>query len=149
MAFLLLLGAPSTRVACGGSGVRRRDHGAGDGTIPTMLSLGPITTLTAGLAMIGRATKGSRYVPARLPPQPLEVWAYEASPFCKLVREALCELELPHIYHPVARGSPRRQELLDRVGSFQAPYLEDPNTGVKMFESADIVDYLYGTYAVK
>lgn len=30
---------------------------------------------------------------------------------------------------------------------WQAPYLEDPNTGVKMFESAAIVDYLKATYA--
>lgn len=30
----------------------------------------------------------------------------------------------------------------------QVPYLEDPNTGVKMFESADIVEYLQQTYAI-
>ncbi|CAI5956972.1 unnamed protein product [Closterium sp. NIES-64] len=70
----------------------------GNGSIPLMLQLGPITSITAGLAGIGRMMKGSRYVPAKMPPQPLEVWAYEPSPFCKLVREALCELELPHIY---------------------------------------------------
>lgn len=29
----------------------------------------------------------------------------------------------------------------------QVPYLEDPNTGVQMFESADIVEYLRATYA--
>lgn len=29
----------------------------------------------------------------------------------------------------------------------QAPYLEDPNTGVQMFESAEIVEYLKATYA--
>lgn len=30
----------------------------------------------------------------------------------------------------------------------QVPYLEDPNTGVGMFESAEIVDYLKATYAL-
>jgi hypothetical protein len=30
----------------------------------------------------------------------------------------------------------------------QVPYMEDPNTGAKMFESADIVEYLRATYAV-
>jgi glutathione S-transferase len=30
----------------------------------------------------------------------------------------------------------------------QAPYIEDPNTGVQMFESAEIIDYLKGTYAL-
>lgn len=29
----------------------------------------------------------------------------------------------------------------------QVPYLEDPNTGVQMFESGDIVEYLRATYA--
>lgn len=32
---------------------------------------------------------------------------------------------------------------------WQAPYLEDPNTGVKMFESAEIVEYLKATYALQ
>ncbi|MTV28722.1 glutathione S-transferase, partial [Nitriliruptoraceae bacterium ZYF776] len=92
--------------------------------------------------------KGSIYTKAKMPPQPLEVWSYEASPFSKLVREVLVELELPHILHSCARGSPKRQELYARVGHFQAPYLEDPNTGVKMFESAEIVEYLRATYAL-
>jgi glutathione S-transferase len=29
----------------------------------------------------------------------------------------------------------------------QVPYLEDPNTGVAMFESRDILAYLRATYA--
>lgn len=120
----------------------------GDGNVPLSLSLGLLTTLTAGFAMIGRAGKGSIYTKAKMPPQPLEVWAYEASPFSKLVREVLVELELPHILHSCARGSPKRQALYEKVGCFQAPYLEDPNTGVKMFESAEIVDYLRATYAL-
>ncbi|WOL03494.1 hypothetical protein Cni_G12214 [Canna indica] len=119
----------------------------GDGTIPMMLSLGLLTTLTEGFAMIGRMGKGSSYSPAKLPSMPLELWAYEPSPFCKIVREVLVELELPHLLHSCARGSPKRQELYEKVGHFQVPYLEDPNTGVKMFESAEIVDYLRATYA--
>ncbi|KAL8141004.1 hypothetical protein V2J09_007025 [Rumex salicifolius] len=120
----------------------------GDGKVPFMLSLGLITTLTEGFAMIGRMGRGSIYTPAKLPPKPLEIWAYEGSPFCKVVREVLVELELPHIQHSCARGSPKRQILYDRVGRFQVPYLEDPNTGVEMFESAEIVEYLRATYAI-
>ncbi|XP_068663893.1 uncharacterized protein [Aristolochia californica] len=118
----------------------------GDGTVPLMLSLGLLTTLTAGLGLIGRLGKGGSYVPSRLPPKPLEFWAYEGSPFCKLVREVLVELELPHVLRSCARGSSKRQILYDREGHFQAPYLEDPNTGIKMFESADIIKYLKATY---
>ncbi|CAL1394819.1 unnamed protein product [Linum trigynum] len=119
----------------------------GDGRVPLMLSLGLLTTLTAGFAMIGRMGRGQSYIPSKLPPKPLELWAYEGSPFCKLVREVLVELELPHIYRSCARGSPKRQILYAKTGHFQAPYLEDPNTGVQMFESAEIIEYLTATYA--
>ncbi|XP_030926405.1 uncharacterized protein LOC115953067 [Quercus lobata] len=121
----------------------------GDGNVPLMLSLGLLTTLTAGLAMIGRMGKGSSYIPSKLPPKPLEIWAYEGSPFCKLVREVLVELELPHLLRSCARGSPKRQILYEKAGHFQVPYLEDPNTGVQMFESAEIVEYIKATYAVQ
>ncbi|XP_039143958.1 uncharacterized protein LOC120281096 [Dioscorea cayenensis subsp. rotundata] len=77
----------------------------GDGTVPLMLSLGFLTTLTAGLAMLPRMRRGSSYLPAKLPPQPLVYWAYEGSPFCRLVHEVLVELELPHLLRTVARGS--------------------------------------------
>ncbi|XP_051150210.1 uncharacterized protein LOC127264747 [Andrographis paniculata] len=120
----------------------------GNGNVPFLLSLGLLTTLTEGFAMMGRMGKGSSYTPSKLPPKPLEIWAYEASPFCKVVREVLVELELPHIHHSCARGSPKRQALYERVGHFQVPYLEDPNTGIQMFESADIVDYLRATYTL-
>ena len=42
----------------------------------------------------------------------------------QVAREALSELELPHLYRAVARGSPRRQELFKSRGLFQVPYLE-------------------------
>lgn len=31
---------------------------------------------------------------------------------------------------------------------WQVPYLEDPNTGIQMFESAEIIEYLRATYAL-
>merc|ERR1712216_961772 len=51
---------------------------------------------------------GGREARADLPPapeKPLEFWSYEASPFCRVVRELLCELELPHKVITTARGS--------------------------------------------
>ncbi|KAL9242225.1 hypothetical protein vseg_016246 [Gypsophila vaccaria] len=120
----------------------------GDGKVPCLLSLGPLTTVSAGFALMGRLGRGHSYTPAKLPPQPLVLWAYEGSPFCKVVREVLVELELPHIQRSCARGSPKRQDLFARLGHFQVPFLEDPNTGVEMFESAEIVDYLKATYAL-
>ncbi|XP_027363416.1 uncharacterized protein LOC113870985 isoform X2 [Abrus precatorius] len=120
-----------------------------DGNVPVPLSLGFLTTLTAGLAMLGRIGKGTTYTPAKLPSKPLKLWAYEGSPFCKLVREVLVELELPHLLCSCARGSPKRHILYQRTGHFQAPFLEDPNTGIEMFESAEIIEYLTATYALQ
>ena len=79
--------------------------------------------------------------------QPVVFWAYEASPFCAIVRKILHELEIVHIVLPCARGSPRRTTLYRRTGSFQVPFLEDPNTGVSLFESKDIVEYLKSVYS--
>ena len=108
----------------------------------------------------------------------------------------LCELEIPYLQKTAARGSPKRQELVDTYGQFQVcvcvslgtpaeplphlcfhtsprqvvcrflktptpvphlcfhtyfeclqvPFLEDPNTGVCMFESKAIIEYLEKTY---
>ena len=62
--------------------------------------------------------------------------------------QCLVELEIPHIYHTVARNSPKREEMTKKWNQFQVPYLEDPNTGTAMFESNAIVEYLNTTYAV-
>ena len=71
----------------------------------------------------------------------------EASPFCRIVREKLCTLELPYRLHNVAKGSAQREAFVARSGKQLIPYLVDPNTGSEMFESADIVSYLERTYA--
>jgi hypothetical protein len=36
-----------------------------------------------------------------------------------VVKEVLCELELPYLQKTCSRGSPKRQELLDKMGHFQ------------------------------
>lgn len=119
----------------------------GNNKIPLILRKGPINNFTAKLGMAPRREIGTTYAGnGNTPAKPLQYWAYEASPFCAVVREVLSELEIPHILKPVARGSTKRQELFDRRGHFQAPYLEDPNTGVAMFESTIIIEYLRKTY---
>lgn len=96
----------------------------GDGTVPWQLRLGPVTALTAGFSSLGRIGRGGKYRAARMPDKPLVLWGYEASPFVQLVRERLVELELPHILKTAARGSPKRQQVLDKYGQFQVPLLE-------------------------
>jgi glutathione S-transferase len=120
----------------------------GVGSPPMMLSMPGVRDVTSVLSGLPRAGFGSHYRNARAPEQPLELYSYEASPFCRLVRECLCTLELPYVLHNVARGSAAREVFQARSGRMMVPYLIDPNTGTEIFESADIVDYLESTYRV-
>ena len=122
-----------------------QQYGAGE--VPLLLTPGPLTMTTAGLASAFRPGFGGRYRPARAPETPLELYSFEASPFCRLARERLATLEIPYLLHNVAKGSPQRDAFSDRSGKMMVPYLVDPNAGVEMFESADIVRYLEKTYA--
>ena len=123
----------------------------GDREVPGTLTGGAVTALTAGLGLLPRLGKGGTYRRTSVgsPPEKLRLWAYESSPFCKLVREELCELQLEHVQVSCPRGSPNRQRLYDLTGRFQAPYLEDPNSGVKLFESAAILEYLGTMYGLE
>jgi glutathione S-transferase len=121
----------------------------GDGRVPALLAAGPLTDASAALAGVFRPGLGVWYRPARAPERPLELWSFEASPFCRIAREALCTLELPYRLHNVAKGSPRREAFQQRSGRMMVPYLADPNTGSEMFESAEIAAYLERTYALE
>ena len=121
----------------------------GDTKVPLLLKRdGPLTNFTAYVAAVARL-KALRARPAKkIPAEPLILYTYEISPFSKLVREALTELCIPHVVRYCPRGSSKRNELYARVGHFQVPFLEDPNTGKKMFESKDICEYIESEYAV-
>mmetsp|Transcript_43428 Transcript_43428/g.93030 ORF Transcript_43428/g.93030 Transcript_43428/m.93030 type:complete len:310 (+) Transcript_43428:161-1090(+) len=107
-----------------------------------------------------KLSHGLLRVPSKAPAQPLELWSFESSPFARLVREALCVLEIPYTlrniaHNAVAKRKDYRRRFGDKLSSIrkatfsttvQVPLLIDPNTGVEMLESADIVKYLYTTY---
>src|SRR5215510_5948289 len=82
----------------------------------------------------------------RPPDRLLELWDFEACPYCRRVREVLCELDLDYLERPVGKQSPRRDALKKLGGKVQAPFLVDPNTGTQMYESDDIISYLNATY---
>lgn len=120
-------------------------------------ALWPITTegfasSTATTSAILLGMPGAQRQPNARPDnedmQSLEVWAYECSPFCRPVFEKLCGLCLPHRVVSCSRGSANRDTLFAKTGRFQVPYLIDPNTGVEMYESDAIVDYLEKVYTV-
>ena len=76
-----------------------------------------------------RLGRGTQVEHSRAPARPLELWSFEASPFCRIVREKLCTLELPYRLHNVGKGSAGREAFVERSGRMQVPYLEDPNNG--------------------
>jgi glutathione S-transferase len=118
----------------------------GAGKPPFGLRMGAFGNATSGLASVMRVGNGGRAVQSKAPARPLELWSFEASPYSRRAREVLCELELPYVLHNVGHGSAKRDDLRARAGKVQVPYLEDVNTGAKMFESRDIVRYLRATY---
>jgi len=118
----------------------------GETGVPRLLS-GNLAVLTGSLASAWRLGRGTQARPSKRPEQLLELWSFEASPFSRLVRETLCELELPYRLHNVGKGSPRRSAFVQRSGRMMVPFLVDPNHGIEMFESADIVTYLEERYA--
>ncbi|NKF23831.1 glutathione S-transferase N-terminal domain-containing protein [Solimonas marina] len=127
-----------------------------------------IKLASSSLASAAGAGRGLMARPSKPAAQPLELYSFESSPYSRLVRERLCELELPYLLHNMGKGaktdigppivrdrwfkaekgtSRNRRALLERTARVQVPYLIDPNTGVEMFESADILAYLNQTYA--
>jgi len=121
----------------------------GDGNVPMLLSMGPLTDVSSVFSGLPRGTSGSRVIASRRPAEPLELASFEASPFARLVREVLCSLELPYILRNVAKGSPSRSAFEKRSGKMMVPWLRDPNTGREMFESEDIIAYLLEEYAIE
>ena len=123
----------------------------------------------SGLAGLSRFGAGVKVRGSKAPEQALELYSFESSPFGRLVRETLCELELPYVLRSVGRNTAsdwvppglrralgikaepetvNRKALLERAGEISIPYLVDPNTGKELSESGDIIDYLERTYAL-
>ena len=100
------------------------------------------------LATLVRGSNGIQSTPAAVKPKKmLQLYDIENCPYCRLVREALTELDLDAEIYPCPKGGERfRPEVEARGGKAQFPYLVDPNTGTGMYESLDIVAYLFETY---
>lgn len=105
------------------------------------------TLLTGWMPTLLRLGRGmTRYPTAEPPSVPLELYNYEGNQFARLVREALCELEIPYVVRNVGKGSPKRAALRELDASASVPFVVDPNTGTQLGESDAIVEYLFRTY---
>lgn len=124
--------------------------------------------MSSRLASALRGSAGLQAQAARAPRKPLQLHGFESSPYTRLVRERLCELELewlmksfgkeqladwgpPNLRLTLKPWKPKpgglRESMLAQTGKAQVPYLVDPNTGEALFESVRILEYLDHEYA--
>lgn len=141
----------------------------GEREVPALYRRTPVRPVLGFVQGSVRWLHGLRARPSREAAQPLHLWSFEGSPYSRLVRERLTELELPYTLHSlgkehwkeagpavrrilpnpyVPREGGKRHAFWRAHGRVQVPYLEDPNTDTKLFHSGKIVDYLERTYAL-
>ncbi len=105
-----------------------------------------LVNLVAGTVRGWRGTNAFR-APERRPQKLLKLYDIEASPYCRLVREVMTELDLDALILPCPSGGTRFRPEAEALGGKQLfPFLVDDNTGRHLYESADITDYLEATY---
>lgn len=86
----------------------------------------------------------------------LLLYEFEGCPFCRLVRETLSLLSLNVVIYPCPRETLKKYGYLEKsrfrpivkdLGKkVMFPYLIDPNTQKSMYESRDIINYLWEEY---
>ena len=140
----------------------------GQRELPLKWRAGRLQTLGSMLASAPRMNQAMQANPGHIPEYMLELYSFESSPYARLVRERLCEMEIPYILRSCGRTSlqewilppmrkalnitpdstlENRRILQESEGRVAIPYLYDPNTGQGLFESGDILDYLQESYA--
>ncbi|WP_256686016.1 glutathione S-transferase N-terminal domain-containing protein [Halococcus qingdaonensis] len=78
--------------------------------------------------------------------EPLVLYRLQACPFCERVVRRLHELDVDYESRFVEARHSERDAVKRACGKRTVPAVVDPNTGVTMAESANIVEYLDGTY---
>lgn len=137
------------------------EHYSKQGTTPKQFQApskidGALNKLTTAASMLRglNATHPQKNNARGKPAEILHLYGFEASPFCRLVRERLCELEVAYVNHNVAREQlqdiggfgvrlnigeyqpvkgGKREQIMQQVmdGKIQVPYLIDPNTDTR------------------
>src|SRR5262249_62118105 len=94
-----------------------------------------IGSFAATVVRLGRGLGSIVDAEHRRPPDRLlELWDFEACPYCRKVREVLCELDLAYVEHTLARGGSQRAAVVAHGGEMAAPYLVDPSMRQGMHE---------------
>lgn len=77
---------------------------------------------------------------------PITLYRLQACPFCERVVRSLNELDLEYDSRFIEPMHSERNVVKRICGKRTVPAIVDRNTGVTMAESANIVEYLEGTY---
>lgn len=107
-----------------------------------------IDSWTSAVSTLVRANTGAKLTSVgRRPEHRITLYQREDCPRSRKVREALSMLDLDADIRPCPSHGRRFVAELQRVsGARSIPFLVDPNTGVAMAESDQIVSYLFETY---
>lgn len=137
------------------------------GKLPFKWQFTTIHKVSSVVTSLSRAGLGSKKSVSKPPEKLLELYSFESSPYARLVREVLCEMEIPYILRNAGRSQlsewilppvrnalgikpeselHNRKVLQETTGNMSIPYLIDHNTGVAMYESQQIIDYLQAQY---
>jgi glutathione S-transferase len=112
------------------------------------ITLNVLASLGASLVRPNRGAvvAGHRRKPRKM----LELYEAEYCPFCRHVRETLTALDLDAKVYPVPKKGGRfAKQLLELGGKAKVPFLHDPNTGERLYESEAIAHYLYDRYGLE
>jgi glutaredoxin len=137
--------------------------------LPLKWQFGSLQKASSIVAGIPRSGEGAVKTASTPPLELLELYSFESSPFARIVRECLCEMEIPYVVrncgrteltewlvpgvrdllnsHPNSKLN-NRKVLQQRTGRVSIPYLYDANTEFGLYESADIVRYLKDNYGI-
>ncbi len=105
--------------------------------------------LTSTLASQTRLWAGTKAAKTTINEQdPLIMYDNEADPRCRLVREAISELNLDVLIIPCPKGGERhKQQLREMYSTDKLPFLIDKNTQTILNSASEIITYLYKHYA--
>lgn len=102
------------------------------------------STLASTLRRWRGTSSGRRPRPSGLP---VKLFDRESSAECRLVREALTELNMDAVVYPCPENGTRHTVELERVsGGTEVPFLLDPNTETKLQGAENIIAYLFSEY---
>lgn len=108
------------------------------------------SSVAASSAALWRGTSAFYRKGVTQPEQTITLYEFENCPYCRLVRMALTELNINANIRPCPKNGKIWREEAKRIGGkAQFPLLVDDNSNTVMYESVDIVKYLFSSYLGK